>query len=1067
MRLLLFLLLHLSHAIVSWAQPPTFTSPSYSVQVQETTAMTVVGVAQSPRPPDGFLTVRCINGFNSSVGMTYTIGQVNGSFPFVLDSTTGSFSVTQDLVYATQPHSYNFSVWCYDNLSPNLSSNASVTISVIEVDKYKPVITPSYLFLTLNETTPVGTVLASTRRDVGALSVYNATDMDVGPQGALYYNLYYSDPRFSADGTFGTLTVQQSLSVDYIGATTFINIIITACDPHVCSSDFNIYITILRQNDYYPMFSQKVYSVTYNNGTPPGQVIPSICTDQDIGVGALQGVVFLNTTPGVFSLNPSTGALTTSIRMDYRRARGYTVVLLCRDTGGLTITSTVYVTITPPPNYNPLAFSSDSYVFNVSRTTPPLYIIGQIMATNEIIWITTLTYSLQSNPYFIIDSLNGTIQTISSVFDYPYPEIILNATVTDGLFNDTVAVHMVLTPGNLNSPVFTPGNRSFDINELSPIGTSVATFQCTDADNGANGQISYSITGASYPYQLTIQCSDHGVPIKSNVTLAYFNVYQALPNFTSGIIDGYVNENANINDTVITINVSDQFPLKYSFIDESVPNAFTIDANTGVVRVAAHLDHDTVPLYTMTVVAIRSAGPARNSSALLTIYVRDVNSHAPQCSPSTLNTTVIPRDLPLNGLVLQMNCSDRDRSLNGQIVYSLSDGGLGVLGINTSGAIYLVGSLNAINLTDLAITVLLSDKGSPPQHNSYAVTVHIVEECTLSFVNLPTSLILNESTSVGSEFFTAMVVNGSCAGVQYSIGPNAHPFQISNISGAVSLIQTLNYNNQGRYNITIMAAAGGKTVIGVLTVSVAPSSILHPTTTVAPSNTPSEQSTYSGISVATNTLSLVSVASQSSTQSAPVQSTATNTLSLVSAASQSSTQSTPVQSISPKSSAATNSTSQMTTIIIVVTVMVISLLFIAILILLVCLSLFYCHMKRTWKKYTFKSRDNPKPELQKGLMTRESIHLDFNPEDPEADYLYGPYDNSYEETELKSPTTSICIADIEPTVMVSTSEVSEREEKGHPEEEQHPRGDPVMGPILKTLVAEWKQGDAMLSKQGP
>ena len=119
---------------------------------------------------------------------------------------------------------------------------------------------------------------------------------------------------------------------------------------------------------------------------------------------------------------------------------------LCSDTGGLTNTSTVYVTITPPPNYTP--FSSDSYVFNVSRTTPPLYTIGQIMATVEIIWSTTLAYSLQSNPYFIIDSLNGTIQTISFVFDYPNSEI---ATVTDGLFNDTVAVHMVLTPSNLNS----------------------------------------------------------------------------------------------------------------------------------------------------------------------------------------------------------------------------------------------------------------------------------------------------------------------------------------------------------------------------------------------------------------------------------------------------------------------------------------------------------------------------------------------------------------------------------------------------------------------------------------
>ena len=838
----------------SQAQPPTFTSPSYSVQVPETTAITVVGVAPSPRPPDGLITVRCINHFNSSVGMTYTIGQVNGYFPFVLNSTTGSFSVTQDLVYATQPHSYNFSVWCYDNLSPNLSSNASVTISVIEVDKYKPVITPSYLFLTLNETTPLGTVLASTRRDVGALSVYNATDMDVGPQGALHYFLYYSDPRFSGDGTFGTLTVQQPLNVDYIGATTFINMIITACDPHICSSDFNIYLTILRQNDHYPMFSQKVYSVTYNDGTPPGQMIPSICTDQDIGVGALQGVVFLNTTPGVFLLNPSTGVLTTNISMDYRRARGYTVVLLCRDTGGLTNTSSVYVTITPPPNYNPLAFSSDSYVFNVSRTTPPLYIIGQIMATDEIIWSTTLAYSLQSNPYFIIDSLNGTIQTISSFFDYPYSEIVLNATVTDGLFNDTVAVHMVLTPGNLNSPVFTPGERSFDINELSPIGTSVATFQCTDADNGTNGQISYFITGgnndgafqinqltgvvqvanllilpqnlASYLYQITIQCSDHGVPIKSNVTLAYFNVYQdnALRNFTSGFI-AFVNENANINDTVIAINASFQYPSTYSFINESVPNVFTIDANTGVVRVAAHLDHETVPVYTMTVVAIRSVDPARNSSALLTIYVRAVNKYRPQCmsifNPTILDTTAV------GSTVLQLSCSDADSGINGAIVYSLSMN-YGLLGINNdTGAIYISSPLDSISYSVLNLTVLVSDGGSPPLSNSYPIIIFITFTVHIPpvFTNLPASLNLSDSTQTGVIFFTAAAINPNRVTTElltYSItsGLGTSPFQIYPNSGGIILLQPLNYYSITNYTLTITASVGAFTATSTLSIYV-------------------------------------------------------------------------------------------------------------------------------------------------------------------------------------------------------------------------------------------------------
>ena len=62
----------------------------------------------------------------------------------------------------------------------------------------------------------------------------------------------------------------------------------------------------------------------------------------------------------------------------------------------------------------------------------------------------------------------------------------------------------------------------------------------------------------------------------------------------------------------------------------------------------------------------------------------------------------------------------------------------------------------------------------------------------------------------------------------------------------------------------------------------------------------------------------------------------------------------------------------------------------------------------------------------------------------------------------------INIADIVPEVMVDTSDKGEQ--GGHHKEEeqpQQPRGDPVMGPILKTLVAEWKRGDAVLLKQGP
>ena len=819
----------------------------------------MVGVAPSPRPPNGFLIVQCINRLGSSAGITYTIGPVSGFFPFVLNSTTGNFSVTQDLVYATQPDSYSFSVGCYDNLSPNLSSNASVTITVIEVDKYPPVVSP-FVYLNVNVTAPVGTVLASTRSDVGALSVYTATDMDIGPQGVLSYSLQYPDPHFSVDGTFGSLILVQHLYLDYAGTpTTFYNPRIQICDPHVCIG-FNIYMFVTLQNAHYPMFSQKVYYVAYSDGTPPGQVIPSICTDLDIGVGALHGVVFLNTTPGVFLLKPSTGALTTNITMDYRRARGYTVQLLCSDTGGLTNTSTVYVTITPPPNYDPFVFSSDTYSFNVSRTTPPYYTVGQIMATNEISWSSaTLTYSLQNNPYFTIDGLTGTIQTISSVYNYTYSEIAMNVSVTDGMFNGTVSVYMFLTAPNLHSPVFTPGDRMFNISELSPIGMSIAAFQCTDADTGTNAQIGYNITGgniggafridpvtgvvqvanllilpqniASYPYQLTILCSDHGVPILSNTTLAYFNVYQdsnALPNFTSGYIVASISENANINDTVITINVTDIFQLQFSLINQSVPNAFLIDANTGVVRVATHLSQETVAVYTMTVVAteVRSVGQAKNSSALLTIYVRDANNNAPQCAMSMFTATITDT-LPVGSTVLQVSCSDADSRQDAVIVYSLSMN-YGVLGINSNtGTIYLSSPLNSTSNRVLLPSLLLSDRGVPSLNNSYPIIIYITVTVhdPPYFTNLPASINLSDGTQVGNIFFTATAVDpnrGSSGLVRYGIAPGlgTSSFQIFPNSGGIFLTQALDYYSTSSYNLNITVSNSVFTAVRTLTINV-------------------------------------------------------------------------------------------------------------------------------------------------------------------------------------------------------------------------------------------------------
>ena len=218
---------------------PYFTSSSYSVQVNETALNPATGVAPSPRPPNGFLIVQCINRLGSSAGITYTVGKVSGFFPFALDSTTGSFSVTQDLDYEMQPHSYSFSVECSDNLSPALSGSAPVVISVLAVNEYLPVVSPSYFYLPLGYTTPVGTVLAYIQSGVGAPGVYTVTDADVGADGVITFSLHDQDPHFTVDST-GSLYLEQSFEH---GVPQFYDIKIKMCDPDSCTI-LDVYLVV-------------------------------------------------------------------------------------------------------------------------------------------------------------------------------------------------------------------------------------------------------------------------------------------------------------------------------------------------------------------------------------------------------------------------------------------------------------------------------------------------------------------------------------------------------------------------------------------------------------------------------------------------------------------------------------------------------------------------------------------------------------------------------------------------------------------------------------------------------
>ncbi len=100
-----------------------------------------------------------------------------------------------------------------------------------------------------------------------------------------------------------------------------------------------------------------------------------------------------------------------------------------------------------------------------------------------------------------------------------------------------------------------------------------------------------------------------------------------------------VAEDAAVDDPVGTVSATDpdQDTLTYSITAGNTGDAFAIGGGTGAITVAAALDHETAPSYTLTVEA--SDGQGGEDTATVTVTVTDVAEDAPP-APTGLTATL-------------------------------------------------------------------------------------------------------------------------------------------------------------------------------------------------------------------------------------------------------------------------------------------------------------------------------------------------------------------------------------------------------------------------------------------
>ncbi|XP_048838780.1 protocadherin alpha-4-like isoform X4 [Brienomyrus brachyistius] len=99
-------------------------------------------------------------------------------------------------------------------------------------------------------------------------------------------------------------------------------------------------------------------------------------------------------------------------------------------------------------------------------------------------------------------------------------------------------------------------------------------------------------------------------------------------------------------------------------IDES-----TEDSKIPFILLSKPLDRELMSSYNIQLIAMDGGSPSRSGSLNVTVIVLDANDNAPLCGQQKYTVTV-PENIPIGTVLIQVNASDADEGMNGEVEYS-------------------------------------------------------------------------------------------------------------------------------------------------------------------------------------------------------------------------------------------------------------------------------------------------------------------------------------------------------------------------------------------------------------
>ena len=778
--------------------------------------------------------------------------------PFQINITTGCIASCQMLDYELSPF-YAFTVTVCDRGSPELCSNATIRVDIVDLNDNAPVYAEDPFVVDVNENTPVGeTVL-----------VVTSSDADSPLNSAIVYEFVNTSAPFALRNGSNEVYYTGTEQLDYEGSTRTYILHLRGTNPprfaydETFIVDVAITINVVDRNDRPPVFDPNATNVSINEHSPIGLVVYTLDTS-DMDTLPNSGVRYVILEPGLpFAINESNIVVSDSSAIDYdppNSVLNYVLTIQAVNEPAAIDDETQYANFSLTINVLDINDNAPECLgpstFMLPEDSEVSFQLRRIMATDIDSGLNGqdgLVFSREmgsgsGDPLcsfdlpFRIDPDSGFISICTSL-DYERIRFYdLNITICDSGLPQMCSecpLTIFIMDVNDNAPVINPPTR-FSVNETAVVGDVVGCINATDEDSGQNAVLSYTVIGdqctmgsgsgsGGIPFALNVSsgCIEVCIPLDferirqytfdvnvtdsgsvvlsavASITITVVNENDHAPVITSPNIAYVVEEQADafvINVTAIDIDAHPHNSFTFELVDDA-GGRFRIGPTTGTVETTVALDRENQSSYT---IVVQVSDATLSSSQTLTIFLVDINDNDPVYLG---NTSFIFMEEMLFEVVLLFE--DADNGTNALLSFTVSDSRFA---INSDGVLRNRVPLDRDPLTSGSPSVLVmvtaTDGGEPQRNLTVSIVIVLLDINDNAPIALPpyTAEIVDGAV-VGDVVLTVSAVDadtGDNGAIVFAIGDDSNVFLINETTGVITLNQDVFLTSSSVESVTLV-----------------------------------------------------------------------------------------------------------------------------------------------------------------------------------------------------------------------------------------------------------------------